>query len=290
MDPENKQQNKVIETYAEDMATVIGNDTEGLIKKIIHGEEQNEIEKRKLSPESKQNQVFMYIGVVLLVLAFGVLTFFFLQDKKNTVPVEKQFTPLVFNDKSVFLEVAGLKAEAIRQMVLSEINTSSVKDEGVEGIYLTENKKVIGLRRFLSLIKSNLAPNENVLLVSDNFLLGMVGSTADVEEPSGSGFFILLKARSTFDIFDSMRAWEDKMFSDLRGFLGISIDSNTSYLLTKDFEDGIVENKNARILYDKEGKIVLMYIFADENSVVITDSEGAIHEVVLRLASKATKE
>ena len=31
-------------------------------------------------------------------------------------------------------------------------------------------------------------------------------------------------------------------------------------------------------------KIVMMYIFADENSVVITNSQNATHEIILRLA------
>ena len=46
---------RVIETYAEDMAQVLENDKGGLIKKIIHEEEEHEAEKRNLSPQSKKN-------------------------------------------------------------------------------------------------------------------------------------------------------------------------------------------------------------------------------------------
>ena len=46
---DNKTQNKVIETYAEDMAEVISNDTEGLVKKIIHAEEEHEALKKNMS-------------------------------------------------------------------------------------------------------------------------------------------------------------------------------------------------------------------------------------------------
>ena len=112
--------------------------------------------------------------------------------------------------------------------------------------------------------------------VSDNFLLGVV---------KNKGFFMLLKMRSPADIFDSLRAWEPNFLLDLRGFLGININGETNYLLTKNFEDGFIQNKNARILYDQNGNIVLMYIFADNNSVVITGSEEAADEIILRLAS-----
>ena len=92
----------VVETYALDMANTIGSDTEGLVKKIIHGEEEHLKEKKELSPESKKNKLFMLIGILLIALAVGILAFFFFDKGADTVPVEKQFTPLVFTDQSTF--------------------------------------------------------------------------------------------------------------------------------------------------------------------------------------------
>jgi hypothetical protein len=192
---------------------------------------------------------------------------------------------LVYSDRSVSIDVSGLKKDNIKQTVQNEVVKSLIKDGELEGIYLTENKQSIGLRRFIALIGSSFAPNNNLLFVKDNFLMGVVKNQADITPPSGTGFFILLKVRSNTDIFDSLRAWEPNMFTDLHGFLGINIGSENNYLLTKDFEDGIIENKNARILYDKDGNIVMMYIFADDNSIIITDSQSAAHEIVLRLSS-----
>jgi hypothetical protein len=106
-----------------------------------------------------------------------------------------------------------------------------------------------------------------------------------VVNKSDKEFFILLKTRSFLDIFESMKNWENKMFYDLYGFFGIKISPDTKELLSKNFIDGRIANKNARVLYDQNGKIVLMYIFVDNNSVVITDSEEATAEIILRLAS-----
>lgn len=290
MEKDNKIKNVMVETYAEDMAKVLENDTEGLVKKIIHGEEEHEAEKKNLSPESKKNKLFMFIGLLLVGLSLLTLSFFFFKKDINTAPVEKQFVPIIFNDKITFLEVLGFKKDEITQAVLNQINITKVKTDGIEGIYPTENKQIIGLRRFISIIKSSFAPDANPLLVDDNFLMGVVNSKAGDVRMTGEGFFILLKVRSTADIFDALRAWEGKMFFDLHGFLGINISNETSYLLTKDFEDGIVENKNARILHNKDGKIVLMYVFADENSVIITNSQLAVHEIMLRLASASKKQ
>lgn len=290
MPEDNNKKNKIksvpVETYAEDMATAIGGDAGGLVKKIIHSEEEREAEKKNLSPKSKKNKIFLIIGFLLLVFALAIVIFLFPTKKINTVPaVQSQFVPLVFTDKSISLEISGLKSDDIEQMVLNEVNNTTVNSGEVEGIYPTENKQTIGLRRFLTLIDSHFVPNESTLLVNDNFLMGVVKNSSNTNVNSGTGFFILMKIRSATDVFNSLHAWEPKMLTDLHGFLGLNIGSTTNYLFTKDFADGIIENKNARILYDQNGNIVLMYIFADDNSIVITDSQNAADQIILRLAS-----
>lgn len=284
-------QNKIIQTYAEDMAKVIENDKSGLIKKIIHEEEKHEIEKRNLSPESKKNKFFMITSLLFILLGLVTLFYFMLVKEVSVVPIEKQFTPLIFNDRSIFIEIKDLKKEEIARTVFNGANATEVKPGGVEGIYLTYDKKVIGLREFIRLIKGNFQPKTDqpladgsgsISFVNDNFLMGVVnGGTKD--------FFMLLKARSMADIFGAMRAWEEKMFYDLHGFFGFDMTSETKYLLTANFEDGIIRNKNARILYDNGGEIVMMYILADDNSIIITNTENAGEEIMLRLVTSRVK-
>src|SRR3989344_3345028 len=281
-----KIKSKIFQTYAEDMAKVIEDDKSGLIKKIIHGEEEHEQEKLNMSPESKKNKFFMFTGLLLISIGLVTLLFFFLNREIETVPVMKQFTPLIFNDKSAFIEVMDFKKEEIIQSVLNEINKTEWKNGGVVGIYLTEDKKIENFRRFMTLIKGNFQSQVDMsvddVFVSDNFLIGAVNTDA-------KDFFILLKVRSITDVFNSLHAWEEKMFSDLSGFFGVDISSETKYLLTANFEDGIIQNKNARILYDQNKKIIMMYVFADDDSVIITDSENATREIMLRLASSQIK-
>lgn len=285
MEKNSEIKHRVAKTYANDMAAVIENDKEGLVKKIIHEQEKHEEEKKNFSPESRKNKLFMFFSFLFVISAFALLFYFlFFRKEKEAVVAENQFTPIIFNDKSVFLEVSELKKEEIIQSVLGEINVTKVKVGGVEGIYLTENKKIIGLRRFFSLIKSNFIPGDNTIIVNDNFLMGTVKNDAEAD------FFILLKVNSIADIFNAFRAWEGKMFTDLYGFLGVNISADNNYLLTKEFKDGIVENKNARILYDKDDQIVLMYIFANDNFLLITDSQNATHEIILRLVSSKKKQ
>lgn len=292
---EDKPQNKIVQTYAEDMAKVIEGSEGEIIKKMIHEQEAGEALEKNLSPESKKNQLFMFSSVLFIFLA-SIILIFLLFFRKNiyTIDVQQQFAPIIFNDQSSFKEVTGFNRDQIFQSIVNEANSIKVKTGGVEGIYLTENKAVVGLREFLKLTKSGLLASD-LSFVDDNFLIGAVnqaikpvGSIYSTVVTGGS-LFILLKMRSFSDIFNGMRIWEAKMLSDLHGLFEVGITPETNYLFTKDFEDGIVQNKNARILYDQDGKVVLMYVFADDTSLVIANNENAVGEVMLRLAGSTIK-
>ncbi|MFA6273592.1 MAG: hypothetical protein WC662_00325 [Candidatus Paceibacterota bacterium] len=279
---ENKNENKIkhvpVQTYADDIAKVVNPSEGGLIKKIIHQQEEYEKQKKELSPESSRNRIFMFVSIGLVALAIlSVIAVVLVRQQIITVAVQPQYVPIIFTDKASLVEISGLDKDQIARTVFETGINTKVKNDGVEGIYLTENKKAVGLRKFISNIEGGLV-QEKITYVSDNFLIGVVNDgTKDL--------FILLKMRAFIDIFDAMKTWENKMFYDLHGFFGIETNLENNYLLTKSFEDGIIQNKNARILRDNDGKILFMYVFADDNSVIITNTENATREIILRLAS-----
>lgn len=274
-------QNKKVETYAGDMAKAIESGEGGIIKKMIHEQEEQEVEKKNMSPESKRNRIFLILSAILIFFSIVAVMFIVFSQHISTVSVAPQFSPIIFTDNAKLLEIGGLDKVQIAQTIQNEVSSLQIKTGGIEGIYPTVNSVPLGLRNFLGLIQTNLDQSK-IVFVNDNFLLGALSKdTKDL--------FFLIKVRSVTDIFDPMRAWEQKMFSDMHKFFGVDITSDTNYLLTKDFTDGFISNKNARILYDKDGKIVLMYVFADDSSVVITNTAEAANEVILRLSSSQVK-
>ncbi len=272
--------NKAVQTYAEDMAEFIADGSGGLIKNIIHEEEQREKEKELTSPETTRNKMFAVFGSFFLLLSVGLVGYFLITSKADTVEVQAPFTSIIFNDATGFIEVAELDKDQIVASIRKEVETKEVKIGGLEGIYLTLENNIIGLRRTLALMESslNIAGND---FVDDNFLLGFVNGV------DGRDAFMLLQMRSFTDIFEAMRAWEGKMFQELHGLFGITLSPETAPLLTKDFENGIIQNKNARILYqtDAEGKnrIALMYVFVDDTHLLITRNESTVREIITRL-------
>ena len=249
---------------------------------MIQEEEEHEIEKINQSPYTKRNKIFMFVSLLFIVLGSIALAYFlFKRDAIPTVPIPPQFVPLIYSDKNTLIEVDGLKKNQIIEKVRSEVDATSVKDGGVEGIYLTFDKSRVGLRKFIGMLNSTFVPGSTDF-VDDNFLMG-------VRNSGTKDFFMIIKVRYAADIFDALHTWENKMFSDLHGFFGIDITADKKYLLNASFADGLVENKNARMLYDSDNKIVMMYIFADDHSVIITNTEATAHELMIRLAASQIK-
>ncbi len=285
MENKDKLKNRDVETLADDMVKVIENDRGGLIKKIIHEEEEHEALKKSLSPESGKNKIFMYSSVALLCIALIVFIVMILISKDgDVVSVIPQIGPNIFLDKTDFKAIDRFTKDKIIEVVSNQSENTNVKMDGVEGIYLTENKKVIGFRRFIDLLEGRLTKSDTES-IGDNFLLGVVNKDMRFVSSVSGHFFVLFKVKSFSDVFPVMKNWEGNMLSDLHGFFGVDISPATDYLFVKSFEDGIVENKNARILRDNNGNVILMYVFINDTSVMITNSGQATNEIILRITS-----
>jgi hypothetical protein len=323
-----KQKNvHMLETYGEDMANYISLDKEGLVQQIIHEQEKLEAEAENASPFSKQNGFLLFLSMLFLVASVGLIGYyFFVYTKDQTVVTTLPFKSIINTDSTVFLDVTGLKPEEVGRIITKQKEVTKIHKGKLEAVYLTENKKVIGFSRFLALIKSSLQVVETPV-ISDNFLFGIISfekilpantvppdgvtatnETVDIpvsdiqseiqvdplryapEAPTRKDEFMLLTVASFADVFPVLRSWEHSIFSELYKTFDITLSVRTNYLVTKEWQDGIVQNKNARILYDNEGNIMLMYVFVDDTHVLFSNTEQAVGEIIERLAaSKVSK-
>lgn len=325
----NKSEPKVhmIETFGEDMVGVISKDTSGLVQKIIHEQEERETQKNIYSPSSKQNRFFLFTSLLFIFLTLGlfVYSYFFHRDE---VSIEKNNSvkSLILTDSTVFLDLSLLSKDEIATQISEQSIVTKIKKNQVEAMYFTENKKVIGFTRFNALVKSNF-PFSKVPVVSENFMLGSgafeieqavdlklinqdagiaeVDSVATIgniyseydidplrykpDQPTRKDLFMLLSVRSFEDAFPVFKRWEEKLLLDLGGIFTIDVRGSKNYLLTKDWEDGIVQNKNARILRDNAGTPVLFYVFVDNTHVVIAKTEEVVKEIIERLIAAKVK-
>jgi len=98
-----------VETFADDMAKAIESGEGGMIKKIIQEQEEKEILKETLSIEGKKNKVFIFSGILLVLLTFSIFYLIFIfRDKVFTTTVEPKFVPMIFLDKTNVVDATGL--------------------------------------------------------------------------------------------------------------------------------------------------------------------------------------
>jgi hypothetical protein len=282
---ENPSVNKkaVVETFAGDMAKVLTGNKDGLIRQVIQEEEMKEVQKQNLSPDIKKNKILFQAGLIMTLVSAAIFTFLILRREQiYTVEVQPQFVPLIFTDQTEFINIGGYSRDEVVQAITNKAESAKVKYGGVEGIYLHLNKKVISLHQFMAILKGHLFNAETTRVsttsVKDDFLLGVVnGETKDL--------FLLIKVKSFADAFSELRNWESKIFADLASIFQLDAGTDLTYLYSANFEDGFIQNKNARILYDENHNMVLMYVFLDDTSVLITNTESAVRESMLRLSS-----
>lgn len=274
--------NPHIETLSGDILDMALHNEAGVIHGIIKGEEEKSAIDANISPTSKKNKILISLSVLLILLSISVLYLFIYFNKKNsTVPVTLQYKPLIYTDAYILLPVDGLGKKEIEEKILSGVKNSSIELGKLEAYYLTINSKATPLDIFFNSIEANIA-KETINQFNPTYLIGTIG---DIK----NSVFILLKPNSFSSVFAGMRLWENKMFYDLSGLYGIETNQDTSYLLTKNFDDGFIQNKNARILHDNEGEIVIAYVYLDNNSILITNNHGTAKEVLDRLSGSTLK-
>ena len=157
------------------------------------------------------------------------------------------------------------------------------KLDTVENIYITENingsETAAAAQRFFFFIDSRVPPSL-LRSLGNNFALGF-------HTFNGNHPFLVLKTGFYENAFAGMLGWEQYMARDIFPIFGIKKKEGSAIFL-RPFEDKTVKNLDARVLKDDDGEILLFYVFKDKGTIIITDSENTLSELVKRLNYSAT--
>lgn len=287
MDDENKSKQN-IETFTADMVQAISNDKSGLVKKLIHEEEEKQRSKEIIFTSSRKNLFFIFSGIGLICIAIALFVFVVMFNKEKDVlsPISKNGQ--LFIDQTTEKDVTGLSKENISMEVLNFSINSTVKNGGLESLYIFENGMKLNFSRLMSFLKSELNIHQ-LSVFEPEFFIGVFKSKNPAESIAKGDLFLIFQTKSFDDAFPVLKAWEKKMLVDIGGFFGINLSPQTAYLFEKAWQDKIILNKNAKILTDDQGEIVLFYSFLNDKQMIITKSEQAMKEVILRLYSSRVK-
>lgn len=285
---------KVIHTYTSDMADAVRQNEMSVIKIALAEKEKRESEEMyKKADGSNSSKIFLVFGgIILIVIALGITYLVTQKNIETNSPVQtaKEIeAPIVYNEK-VFIDTGELATHNdLSNAIKKEVENKS-KDNSVKAIFLKkevgDKPELVGVNSFASLIGET-APQALIRNLGEEYLIGTYNiKEGDISKPH---LFLIFSINDYNQIYASMLAWEKTMLQDLNLTFGIDVSEDRSELLEKQWSDIIINNKDARVLYDNLGKEVLYYIFINKNSFLITDNQDVVKEIGAKIISKETK-
>ena len=275
---------KGLRTFASDMAEAVRVQEGSVIKIAIAESQKKEREAQGAVTETRSNTAFAIFSVLLLVVGVGVFAYAFISSQPKTAVVVAP-NPLnqsiVINDGSVELDVTSRS----RQDIAKGIHDLAVNNPLTEGQILNINptSKATGVvvkptaPELLKMLGTSMS-SSLVHALGDRYMIG------SYKEVNGGKPFIIFTT-NTFDYaYSGMLAWEKKMVDDLFVIFDIPITGDNSYLLSKKFGDAIIKNQDIRVLADKDGATLFLYVFVNNNDmIIVAKDEDTIIELLKRM-------
>lgn len=293
---------KTIRTYKDDIAQAMKNKKESLVS-ITAAENKRRILNGKLGPyDSASKRKYLkktsvvILSAALFVLGAGSILYFYGKSSTEVIIEPKPKIPsIIFSEKNEEFEITNLSRRQILNELTAIKNNTRLSTGEMKNVLITETfvdsdgtekARPASARDFLSAIDAKTAASF-MRSLEPVFMLGIY--TQDNNQP-----FLILKTSFYENAFAGMLEWEKNIKDDLAPLFGSADfgaisneNSGTSTLpvAAPAFSDFVIKNKDARILKNSAGEIVLMYSFIDKNTIVITTNESAFREILTRMAS-----
>ncbi|HUC88850.1 MAG TPA: hypothetical protein VMR49_02360 [Candidatus Paceibacterota bacterium] len=281
---------QVLRTYSSDMADAVRNNEMSVIKIAMAEQKRHEME--KVYEEEKKistSKILMIIGGLILIVS-SIAGLYFIFQKKNADNAVQQAiikpNALISYDDQSYIDVTNVSSGANLVNLIKSEAAKPEKQGAIKSLFLTANANgstaLIKLRDFLSLMGVT-ASSSLIDSFSDRY---MIGTYTPADKPH---LFLLFEIKDYNQAYAGMLAWERSLLSDMFLLFQIDISGSNSGLLNASWKDIIINNKDARVLYDQNNNPLLYYIFIDKNNFVIADSQDTIKEIISRLLTQNTK-
>lgn len=294
---ENKTQNnnpskniKTIHTYTSDMADAVRENEVSVIKIALAEKEKREREAiYEEASGTKSSKILLTLGGLVLV-GLAIFGWYYLSKKNQEANTPKQIIKemeaIISYDEKAYLDLTDKKNQSDLSTSLKEEVARVGKPGSIKSIFLTEKRdgvqQLFPLKDLISAMNTQI-PASLIRALDDQYMAGTY-TKEDV-----SHLFLIFKVKDYNQAYASMLTWEKTMLRDLFTIFNIDLSENSEFLFEKAWGDVIIDNKDARIIYDRSGKQILYYAFPNKNHFIITDDQDTIREVNLRLLSKTTK-
>lgn len=289
---------QTIHTFQSDVANAVKNDNVSLIKIALAEKKRQQRQgtfDQTLSalPTSKNYTLWITLIIIILFAGGGYILFSVLTPKEEVInnPGSRIVTPPLEAELDVTSDIRGKDSNDIERFIqaekAAELPLGSMKRIN---FVRTDDLGIINpvpAPEWLTFMRVR-APDTLIRAFDPGFIFGIYSLT-----PHDS--FIILKVNSYDNAFAGMLAWEPNMEDDIGGVIinkdiNVITDDNgiatsTNQFDGKPFVDRVLNNKDARVLYNNNGKPKIIYTFVDQETLVIVSSESVLKEVVFRLTT-----
>ncbi len=288
---------KSIHTYKSDVAEFIKSEGKTMADIAIAEAQKRSYEIKDEETVNRNWEKIIKVFIIILILGIvtaGVVWFVIKNiNKGEPAPVisETEERPGMFisqiKEKNVSL--SDLSAENIYE----KINNTLSENSPFQVVYFTEKTGGALEETFISATdffeKVNIYPPGDILRSLDKeFALGAV---------AGKVRFLVLKNHYYSGTFAGVLEWEKSIYDDLKNLLqlpkmqasNLSATTSSKEIRKAEFVDSVISNRDVRILKDGAGNIILIYVFTDNNTLVITSSETTMKMVAEKLLGSKVK-
>ncbi|HJO89752.1 MAG TPA: hypothetical protein QF620_01075 [Candidatus Paceibacterota bacterium] len=297
---------RTIRTYKDDLAQVVGKKKESLVsiataeneRRVKNGEPLDSIEDEVSKKQRLKKIGIIILSATLFVLGAGSVFYFYGKSGTETVKPDSSIPSVIFSDEEEEFEITDLSRRQILNGLTTLKDHSRLSIGRTKNVFITqsfvdeegiETRELVGASDFLNAINAQL-PTSFLRSLEPLFMFG-------VYHFDGNRPFLILKNSFYENTFAGMLSWERDIKEDLAPLFGPAefdvvsgndSETNTPSIIVPTFSDFVIKNKDARILKDNSGEIVLMYSFIDKNTIVITTNENTFSEVFTRMTSSRT--
>ncbi|HEY4511519.1 MAG TPA: hypothetical protein VJH55_01630 [Candidatus Paceibacterota bacterium] len=285
-----------LRTFEGDVADAVKNKNASVVKIAVAESVKKQKSQETLEPPTPVfKNLAIFLMSLLMVGGGGYLVYTFYYVPKTVAPATREFAveSLVVPDTQKEFPVSAANAGTIGQAILDTKTGMNKTLHAVTELYFTQTqnsvKSLIESSIFVNLLSPNI-PSPFVRSLSPRFMFGF-------HEFNGTHPFLILKTTFYQSAFAGMLKWEETVADDLNTlFIRPSLIANTEagkpsttadfLRRSKPFVDVVIKNKDVRMLTDEYEHPILLYTFADKDTIILTTNEFTLKEILDRMTNR----
>jgi len=294
-------QKSIVRTYKGDLESAIQNNHLSSINIAIAENQKmhSQIQAEQKQPEPaapaeySKNKIIIFISIILIVLGIiGVIVaFIFTSGGGSPVTQVQELPSLITTEHKDELSLNTIPKGKLLETLSAKLNDSQITVNKLYNTYITTGtstaRRLITAGEFVTQTGFNMPDILKRTLLPD-YMIGTYSFGKNLP-------FIIFKTSYFENAYAGMLSWEVNLKKDLLILFKLPGYENGGGLIAdltptdnKKFEDGVIVNKDVRILRDENNNVILLYGIIDKETIIITVNETAFKEIIDRLNKEKT--